>query len=67
MIFVQPFCDNFYTTLSHIHIMILLTTKKKHYDLTLPFFISLLFLTNKKIEKEDCHKSYHGYINIITL
>jgi len=43
MIFVQPFCNNF---LSHTHIMLLSYLFR---------FLSPLFLSNKKIEKQGCH------------
>jgi len=45
MIFIQPLCDNF---LSHTHIIILFS---------LFLFLSPLFLTNEKREKEIVTKS----------
>jgi len=47
MIFVQLFSDNF---LSHTYTIILFS---------LIIFISLLFFTNKKREKENCHTNFY--------
>jgi len=46
MIFVRPFYDNFGTTLTYLFYFIFSSF----------FSLPLLFLTNKKREKEDCHK-----------
>jgi len=48
MIFEHLFCDNFWTTFSLI--------------LTLWYILSPLFLTNKKREKEGCHKSCNKWL-----
>ena len=57
MIFVRLFCDNFLSTLFHIHIMFLLS---------LFLFLSLLFFTNKKRERKSCHKNYLNCCSNIT-